>query len=74
MSSYRFPAGVKPLGKRGSKLALAVTMPADEEGFFGREYPSCRRHFRIAPDDSEALPDEQKLWCELRRGVDDCNR
>ena len=24
MSSYRFPAGVKPLGKRGSTLALAV--------------------------------------------------
>ena len=63
MSSYRFPAGVRLLGKSGSKFTLAVTMPADEEGFFGRECPSCRGHFRIASDDYEALPDEQELWC-----------
>ena len=63
MSSYRFPAGVKFLGKSGSNFTLAVTMPADDEGFFGRECPSCRRHFRIASDDYDTLPDEQKLWC-----------
>ena len=63
MSSYRFPAGVKFLGKSGSNFTLAVTMPADDEGFFGRECPSCRGHFRVASDDYEALPDDQMLWC-----------
>ena len=42
---------------------MEVTMPSDPEGFFGRECPSCQKHFRIASDDYEALPDEQMLWC-----------
>ena len=63
MSRYRFPPGVKFLGKSGNEFTLAVEIPDDDEGFFGRECPSCRRHFRIASDDYEALPDEQMLWC-----------
>ena len=63
MSGYRFPPGVKFLGKSGDEFTLAVTMPEDEEGFFGRECPSCQRHFRVASDDYEVLPDEQMLWC-----------
>ena len=63
MSRYRFPPGVKFLGKSGNEFTLAVTMPDDDEGFFGRECPSCQGHFRVASDDYEDLPDEQMLWC-----------
>ena len=71
MSRYRFPPGVKFLGKSGNEFTLAVDMPDDDEGFFGRECPSCRRHFRIASDDYEALPDEQMLWCVYCGNHDD---
>ena len=63
MSSYGFSTGAEFLGKSGDEVTLAVTMPDDDEGFFGRECPSCRGHFRVASDDYEALPDDQMLWC-----------
>ena len=63
MSRYRFPAGVRFLGEARGQARMEVTMPSDAEGFFGRECPSCQKHFRIAADDYEALPDEQMLWC-----------
>ena len=63
MSSYRFPAGVKLLGKCGSKFTMAVTMPTAEGGFFGGACPSCRRHLPDRVRRLWALPDEQKQWC-----------
>ena len=63
MPRYRFPSGVRLLGETGNQVRMSVTMPTDEEGFFGRACPSCRKHFRIWSDDYEALPDDQMLWC-----------
>ena len=64
MSNYRFPDGVEFLGDDGGGEArMTVSMPADEEGYFGRECPSCEQHFRIATDDYLVLPDQQTLWC-----------
>ena len=63
MSDYRFPAGVKFVGESAGRAQMTVTMPTDDEGFYGRECPSCKQHFRIAADDYETLPDEQMLWC-----------
>ena len=51
------------LGETGGQVRMTVSMPTDEEGYFGRECPSCEQHFRIASEDYEALPDEQTLWC-----------
>jgi hypothetical protein len=42
---------------------MQVSMPSDEDGFFGRQCPSCRQIFRVDGDDYEALPDEIDLWC-----------
>ncbi len=63
MADYRFPAGVEFLGESAGRARMTVAIPTDEEGFFGRECPACEQHFRIAADDYESLPDEQKLWC-----------
>ena len=63
VSNYRFPAGVEFLGDADGQARMTVSMPTDEEGFFGRECPSCNQHFRIASEDYEALPDDQMLWC-----------
>ena len=63
MSNYRFPDGVRFLGESSGRARMTVNMPTDEEGYFGRECPSCERQFRIAAEDYEALPDELVLWC-----------
>ena len=59
MANFRFADGVEFLGSD----RLSVTMPTDEEGFFGRECPSCDQHFRVAAEDYSQLPDDQVLWC-----------
>jgi len=64
MSKYRFSDGVEYLGEdEGGQIRMTVSMPADEEGYFGRECPSCEQHFRICTDDYLALPDQETLWC-----------
>jgi DNA-directed RNA polymerase subunit RPC12/RpoP len=40
-----------------------VSMPLDDEGYFGRECPSCHQIFRIHSDDYDALPDDLVLTC-----------
>jgi len=42
---------------------MSVEIPLDEDGFFGRQCPSCAQVFRVAHDDYEALPDDVCLWC-----------
>ena len=63
MVNYRFPEGVEFLGESAGRAQMTVTIPTDDEGFFGRECPACKQHFRIAADDYESLPDGQMLWC-----------
>jgi hypothetical protein len=64
MSGFRFPDGVEFLGDGGDGNAnFSVSIPVDDDGFFGRECPECEQHFRIAHEDYEALPDDLRLWC-----------
>lgn len=64
MSNFRFPDGVQFLGDDGHGSArFSVSIPIDEDGFFGRECPECEQLFRIAHEDYDALPDDVRLWC-----------
>lgn len=64
MSSFRFPDGVEFLGAGDDgHVHFAVDIPIDDDGYFGRECPSCEQHFRVAHEDYEGLPDDVTLWC-----------
>ena len=64
VSSFRFADGSEFLGGDGSgSVSFNVSMPVDDDGFFGRECPECTQHFRIEGDDYDALPDDIRLWC-----------
>ena len=64
VSSFRFADGSEFLGSDGSgTVSFNVSMPLDDDGFFGRECPECTQHFRIAGDDYDALPEDVRLWC-----------
>ena len=40
-----------------------MSIPIDDDGFFGRECPRCSQHFRIAHEDYDSLPDDLRIWC-----------
>ena len=62
--SYRTAEGAFHEGRDASgNEVFKVTIPLDEQGYFGRECPSCGQTFRINGDDYEALPDDVSLWC-----------
>jgi hypothetical protein len=71
--SFRLPDGVDYVGNKGDNILMRVEIPLDEEGFFGRQCPSCEQVFRIAHDDYEALPDDLRLWCVYCGHNDDHN-
>jgi hypothetical protein len=60
---YRMPDGAEIVSEQGSIVTMHVSMPADDEGHFGRECPSCKRMFRMHVEDYDALPDNQRLTC-----------
>lgn len=62
--SFRFPDGVEFLGDDDDgNVQFKVSVPLDDDGFFGRECPKCNQHFRIAHEDYDALPNDLHLWC-----------
>ena len=64
MSNFRFPDGVEFLGEGDDgHVVFNVDIPIDEDGYFGRECPTCEQHFRIAHEDYDGLPDDLRLWC-----------
>lgn len=44
-------------------MHMQVSVPTDEQGFLGRQCPSCSQVFRVDASDYDALPDELELWC-----------
>jgi hypothetical protein len=60
---FRMAQGAEIVGRDGDSYEMRVGIPSDEDGFFGRQCPSCRQLFRVDGDDYEALPDDLDLWC-----------
>src|SRR5260370_11234292 len=60
---YRMPDGAQIVGRQADKFTMRVSVPADEDGFYGRECPRCSQIFRIDSGDCEALPEDLEVWC-----------
>lgn len=43
--------------------SFTVSIPVDDEGYFGRECPACDRTFRMHSGDYKALPNDLVLTC-----------
>jgi ribosomal protein S27AE len=59
------------INEGANQLSLSVEIPVDDDGFFGRQCPSCKHVFRIHHEDYEALPDDLRLWCVYCGNEDD---
>lgn len=74
VNRFRFPDGVEFLGQGPDGNArFTVSIPVDDDGFFGRECPHCKQHFRMSDEDYDGLPDEIELTCVYCGNRDDHN-
>lgn len=44
-------------------FSMAVPIPVDDDGYFGRACPACERLFKMLHIEYEALPDDLELTC-----------
>lgn len=59
----RLPDGAKITRHDGNDIEMRITMPVDDDGFFGRQCPDCTQLFRVNSEDYDPLPDDLQLWC-----------
>jgi hypothetical protein len=60
---HRLPHGISGFRQTGHGFEASVSIPADEEGFFGRRCPDCLRFFKMLVDQWEMLPDGATVTC-----------
>ncbi|WP_329555175.1 hypothetical protein [Streptomyces sp. NBC_00696] len=60
---FRMPEGAEIVSHQGDEFRVDVSMPLDEDGYFGRQCPECSMSFRMNGEDEKALPDDLELWC-----------
>jgi len=60
---HRLPPGVSGFRRTGQGFEASVSIPADEEGFFGRQCPHCGRFFKMKVEEWEALPAAAFVTC-----------
>jgi sarcosine oxidase delta subunit len=59
----RKPEGVGDIHETEDGFEVPISIPADEDGYFGRECPACEAPFKMRSDEYGALPDELELTC-----------
>ncbi|MGA5162253.1 hypothetical protein [Streptomyces pseudogriseolus] len=60
---FRMADGAELVGRQGDSFEMRVSIPSDDNGFFGRQCPECSLVFRMDVQQYEALPDSLALWC-----------
>lgn len=60
---HRKPEGVGDITHTEDGFTAPVSIPLDDDGYFGRECPSCAAPFKMVVDEYEALPEEIELTC-----------
>jgi hypothetical protein len=59
----QLPEGISDLEQDGTMWSMKVSIPADEQGYFGRQCPECRGFFKLRVVDFNAAPDGLQLYC-----------
>jgi hypothetical protein len=59
----RLPEGIGDVHETKTGFEASISIPVDEDGFFGRECPECGRLFKMHFGQYEALPDDLELIC-----------
>lgn len=60
---FRMADGAELVGRQGDSFKMQISMPSDNQGFFGRQCPECLLIFRIDSQQYKGLPNDLALWC-----------
>jgi sarcosine oxidase delta subunit len=60
---HRLPHGISNFRETGLGFQASIPIPADEDGFFGRECPDCDRFFKMRVKQWEALSADALVTC-----------
>jgi uncharacterized Zn finger protein (UPF0148 family) len=60
---HRLPQGISNFRETSQGFQASISIPADEDGFFGRECPECARFFKMRVEQWEALADDALVTC-----------
>jgi hypothetical protein len=60
---HRLPEGISGVRRTAEGFEASLALPVDDDGFFGRECPSCERLFKMRADEWDALPDDASITC-----------
>jgi DNA-directed RNA polymerase subunit RPC12/RpoP len=60
---HRLPQGISDFRETPEGFQATISIPADEEGLFGRQCPDCERFFKMRVDQWEALSDDAIVTC-----------
>ena len=61
--SRTYPKGSPTSSEDRSTWSMKVSIPSDEEGYFGRLCPGCGGFFKLGVADFKAAPDGLQLFC-----------
>ena len=59
----RLPEGISDVDETDDGFTGAVSLPVDDDGYFGRACPECETPFKMRADEYHALPDDLVLTC-----------
>lgn len=59
----RLPDGFANVEDTEEGFQASISLPVDDDGFFGRECPACEQRFKMNAEQWEALPDEAQVTC-----------
>jgi hypothetical protein len=59
----RLPSGIGDARDTPSGFEAAVSIPVDDDGYFGRRCPACTRMFKMDAGEYQQLPDDLELIC-----------
>jgi sarcosine oxidase delta subunit len=60
---HRLPHGISNFRETSQGFQASISIPADEDGFFGRECPDCGRFFKMQVEQWEAVADDALVTC-----------
>jgi hypothetical protein len=59
----RLPDEISDVDYTADGFEAKISIPIDDEGFFGRACPACERFFKMKADEWTDLPDDAKVTC-----------
>jgi len=59
----RLPPEFGPVEDTSEGFRTSISIPIDDDGYFGRQCPSCEHFFKMKYAEYEGLPDELELTC-----------